>query len=55
MIVMVELTTVQMKKGTREMLKTLRITKRESYDEIINRVVKEWQELKKNNIVVQGD
>jgi len=38
MIVM-EYTTIQLRKQTRERLKKLRLTKRESYDEIINRLI----------------
>jgi len=34
-----EYTTIQIRKETREKLKKLRITKRESYDEIINRLI----------------
>lgn len=34
-----EYTTIQITKETREKLKKLRITKRESYDEIINRLI----------------
>jgi len=32
-------TTIQLRKETREKLKRLRITKRETYDEIINRLI----------------
>jgi len=35
-----EYTTIQIRKETREKLKKLRITKRETYDEIINRLMK---------------
>jgi predicted CopG family antitoxin len=34
-----EYTTIQIRKETRERLKKLRLTKRESYDEIINRLI----------------
>ena len=34
-----EYTTIQIRKETREKLKKLRITKRETYDEIIDRLV----------------
>jgi len=36
---LMEYTTIQITKETREKLKKLRITKRESYDEIINRLI----------------
>jgi len=36
---MSEYTTILVKKETREKLKALRITKRESYDEIINKLI----------------
>jgi len=39
MVAMEEYTTIQIRKETREKLKALRITKRESYDEIINRLI----------------
>jgi len=35
-----DFTTIQIKKETREKLKTKRIAKRETYDEIINRLIK---------------
>ena len=35
-----EYTTIQVRKETREKLNALRLTKRESYDEIINRLIK---------------
>ena len=38
---MSEYTTIQIRKETREKLKKLRVAKRESYDEIINRLVKQ--------------
>ncbi|MDI6798627.1 MAG: hypothetical protein QMD12_01355 [Candidatus Aenigmarchaeota archaeon] len=38
-----ELTTIQIEKRTREKLKKLRITKRETYDEIINRLIKKCE------------
>jgi predicted CopG family antitoxin len=34
-----EYATIQIRKETREKLKKLRITKRESYDEVINRLI----------------
>ncbi len=34
-----EYTTIRIKKKTRERLKKLRVTRRESYDEIINRLI----------------
>lgn len=37
---MKEPTTIQIEKKTRKKLKTLRMTKHETYDEIINRLVK---------------
>ena len=39
MIVMEKYTTIQIRRETRERLKTLRITRRETYDEIINRLI----------------
>jgi len=39
MIAMSEWTTIMVRKETREQLKKLRITKRESYDEIIKRLI----------------
>jgi hypothetical protein len=38
-VTMSEYTTILVKKETREKLKALRITKRESYDEIINKLI----------------
>jgi predicted CopG family antitoxin len=38
-MVIMEYTTIQIRKETREKLKKLRITKRESYDEVINRLI----------------
>ena len=38
-MVIMEYTTIQVRKETREKLKKLRITKRESYDEVINRLI----------------
>jgi predicted CopG family antitoxin len=35
-----EYTTIRIKKKTRERLKKLRLSRRESYDEIINRMIK---------------
>ncbi len=35
-----DFTTIQIKKETRKRLQELRITKRETYDEIINRLMK---------------
>jgi len=46
MVAMEEYTTIQIRKETREKLKALRITKRESYDEIINRLI---EKCKKSN------
>jgi predicted CopG family antitoxin len=37
---MEEPTTIQIEKKTREKLKNLKTTKRETYDEIINRLIK---------------
>jgi len=37
---MSEYTTIQIRKETRDKLKKLRVAKRESYDEIINRLMK---------------
>jgi predicted CopG family antitoxin len=39
-LIFMEYTTIQIRKETREKLKKLRITKRETYDEIINRLMK---------------
>jgi len=39
MIVMSEWTTIMVRKDTRDKLKKLRIAKRESYDEVINRLI----------------
>jgi len=36
-------TTIQIRKETREKLKSLRITKRETYDEIINRLIEKMK------------
>jgi len=38
-VIVMEYTTIQIRKETRERLKKLRLTKRESYDEIINRLI----------------
>lgn len=40
-------TTIQVRKETLEKLKKLRITKRESYDEIINRLIAETKKEEK--------
>ena len=40
-------TTIQIEHKTLEKLKPLRITKRETYDEIINRLIKYFKEVKK--------
>jgi len=42
----VEFTTIQITTGTRDKLKSLRIVKRESYEEIICRLLKEHGEKK---------
>lgn len=41
-----EWTTIMVRKETRDKLKSLRITKRESYDEVINRLIEKWEESK---------
>ena len=41
-----EWTTIMVRKETRDKLKSLRITKRESYDEVINRLI---EKCKKSN------
>ncbi|OKY77293.1 MAG: CopG family DNA-binding protein [Candidatus Methanohalarchaeum thermophilum] len=43
---MEDLATIQVEKETRKRLKELRITKRETYDEILNRLVKNVTNLK---------
>jgi len=40
-------TSIQIEHKTLEKLKPLRITKRETYDEIINRLIKYFKEVKK--------
>ena len=40
-------TTIQIEHKTLEKLKKLRITKRETYDEILNRLIKFFKEVKK--------
>jgi len=40
MLCMKKRTTIQIEKNTLERLKKLRITKRETYDEILNRLIK---------------
>jgi len=42
-MVVMEYTTIQVRKETREKLKSLRLTRRESYDEIIIRLIKNWE------------
>jgi len=39
-----ELTQIQITKETKEKLKTLRLVRRETYDEIINRLLKNMEE-----------
>jgi len=39
-----ELTQIQVTKRTRKKLQKLKLTKRESYDEIINRLIGKWKE-----------
>ena len=41
-----EWTTIMVRKETRDKLKSLRITKRESYDEVIKRLIEKWEESK---------
>lgn len=52
---LIEYTTIQIRKETRERLKTLRITRRESYDEIITRLINFYEgERKKREINHDG-
>ena len=44
MVAMGEWTTIMVRKETRERLKKLRIAKRESYDEVINRLIEKCKE-----------
>jgi predicted CopG family antitoxin len=44
MVAMKEYTTIQIRKETREKLKKLKLTRRESYDEIINRLIGKCKE-----------
>lgn len=44
---MSEKTSINFSKGTLKKLKKLKITKRESYDEIVNRLIKSFKEKKK--------
>ena len=43
-VAMKEYTTIQIRKETREKLKKLKLTRRESYDEIINRLIGKCKE-----------